>query len=247
MQQEFNSPWGRITSSIIMIIKIDFLTIDFPSQEIKDTEDLTSFWKSAKKNIEQRVRHFDGVFKTGSEEAVFAELAFCLFTPQSKAVSCWKAVNILHDKNLLLKGSPEEISKNINNVRFHNNKSKYLTDARSKFTINGKISIKNKLASFKNPEDLREWVIENITGIGYKEASHFLRNTGIGPDLAILDRHILKNLKKFGAVDEIPKTLTPKKYLEIEKKMQSFSKEVKIPMSHMDLLMWCMQTGGIFK
>lgn len=230
-----------------MIIKIDFLTIDFPPNEIKTTDDFIFFWKSAKNKIEQRVRHFKNVFKNASEEAVFAELAFCLFTPQSKAISCWKAVNVLHDKKLLLTGSAKEISENINNVRFHNNKSKYLTDARKKFTINGKMSIKNKLTSFKSPADLREWIIENITGIGYKEASHFLRNTGIGLNLAILDRHILRNLKKFKAIDEIPKTLTSKKYLDIEQKMQIFSKKIEIPMSHMDLLMWCMQTGGIFK
>ncbi|MGE4385310.1 MAG: N-glycosylase/DNA lyase [Endomicrobiaceae bacterium] len=230
-----------------MIIKIDFLTIDFPPKEIKTANDFVLFWKSAKNKINQRVRHFENVFKTASEEAVFAELAFCLFTPQSKAISCWKAVNVLHDKKLLLTGSAREISTNINNVRFHNNKAKYLTDAREKFTINGKISIKNKLSSFKNPADLREWIIENITGIGYKEASHFLRNTGIGLNLAILDRHILRNLKKFKAIDEIPQTLTSKKYLDIEEKMQIFSKKIKIPMSHMDLLMWCMQTGGIFK
>ncbi|MFA6914592.1 MAG: DNA lyase, partial [Endomicrobiia bacterium] len=131
--------------------------------------------------------------------------------------------------------------------RFHNNKAKYLVEARDKFTVNNKISIKEKISSFKSSIELRQWLIENIKGIGYKEASHFLRNIGLGLDLAILDRHILKNLKLFEAIDEIPQTLTPKKYLEIEEKMKIFCKKLKIPMSHMDLLMWCMQTGGIFK
>ena len=35
--------------------------------------------------------------------------------------------------------------------------------------------------------------------------------------------------------------------LDIEQKMIKFCKDIKIPMSHMDLLMWAMQTGGIFK
>ncbi|MFA7675764.1 MAG: N-glycosylase/DNA lyase [Endomicrobiia bacterium] len=230
-----------------MIIKIDFLTIDFAVKKPNSLDDFVFFWKSAKNKISQRVNHFNNVFKTGSEEAIFAELAFCLFTPQSKAISCWKAVNILYDKNLLLRGSAKEISDNINNVRFHNNKAKYLVEARDKFTVNNKISIKEKISSFKSSIELRQWLIENIKGIGYKEASHFLRNIGLGLDLAILDRHILKNLKLFEAIDEIPQTLTPKKYLEIEEKMKIFCKKLKIPMSHMDLLMWCMQTGGIFK
>ena len=29
--------------------------------------------------------------------------------------------------------------------------------------------------------------------MSYKEASHFLRNIGFGENIAILDRHILKN------------------------------------------------------
>lgn len=54
--------------------------------------------------------------------------------------------------------------------------------------------------------------------MSYKEASHFLRNVGFGEDIAILDRHILKNLVKLEVINELPKTLTPKLYLEIEEK-----------------------------
>ena len=65
--------------------------------------------------------------------------------------------------------------------------------------------------------------------------------------MAILDRHILRNLKFYHAIDEVPSTLTQKIYLDIEQKMIKFCNDIKIPMSHMDLLMWAMQTGGIFK
>ncbi len=94
---------------------------------------------------------------------------------------------------------------------------------------------------------MRKWLTDNIKGIGYKEAGHFLRNVGIGKDLAILDRHILKNLKVYGAIKEIPEKLNVKTYLETEKQMQDFAKNLKIPMSHLDMLFWCKNTGGIFK
>ena len=83
--------------------------------------------------------------------------------------------------------------------------------------------------------------------MGYKEASHFLRNIGLGKDLAILDRHILRNLQNLGVINEIPKTLSKNKYLEIEEKMRVFSKNIGIPLDHLDLLLWFKQTGRIFK
>lgn len=57
--------------------------------------------------------------------------------------------------------------------------------------------------------------------MSYKEASHFLRNVGFGENIAILDRHILRNLVKLEVIDELPKTLTPKLYLEIEEKWET--------------------------
>ena len=74
-----------------------------------------------------------------------------------------------------------------------------------------------------------------------------MRNIGFGDDIAILDRHILKHLVRNGVIPEVPKSLTEKKYLEIESKMKHFSKEVGIPMAHLDLLWWSEEAGEIFK
>jgi len=227
------------------LIKIDFL--ETPTDNSKDIAGLKRFWKNTEHLITQREKHFDDVWKNGSEEEIFAELVFCLFTPQSKAVSCWAAVNELADKNMIFDASAKQIAEIISKVRFRNNKAKYAVEARKIFTVGGKIKIKEKLASFDDIYRLREWIIKNIKGIGYKEAGHFLRNIGIGKELAILDRHILKNLKLLGAIEEIPKTLNKKTYLDIEKKMQDFCKKTGIPMGHMDMLLWCKESGGIFK
>lgn len=230
-----------------MIIPIEFVQLNSQNLKLKTIKELVSFWKSTEKELQQRIDHFDSVKNNADDEAIFAELAFCIFTPQSKAISCWNAVKRLNEKNILYNGTATEIAKNITGVRFHNNKSKYLVQARNLFTINKSIQIKKKLNSFKNIIELREYLIDNIKGFGYKEAGHFLRNIGMGETLAILDRHILKNLYYFKAIKEIPQTITEKKYIEIEKQMNKFCKKIKIPMLHMDLLLWCMQTGGIFK
>ncbi|MDR3071536.1 MAG: N-glycosylase/DNA lyase [Endomicrobium sp.] len=208
---------------------------------------LKSFWKKVLVLIVHRNKHFDYVWKKGTDEEIFAELVFCLFTPQSKATLCWSAVSDLAEKNMIFSSNASNIAKMINRVRFRNNKARYLVEAKKVFTVNNKIKIKEKLKSFECTNELRKWLVKNVKGIGYKEAGHFLRNIGIGKNLAILDRHILENLKLYGAIEEIPKTLNAKTYLETEKRMQNFSKTIEIPMSHLDMLFWSKNTGGIFK
>ncbi len=94
------------------------------------------------------------------------------------------------------------------------------------FFTNGKFEVRPFLKKYNTVQERREWIVENIKGIGYKEASHFLRNIGFYKNIAILDRHILKNLKLLGVIEEIPETLSKTKYLHIEKKMAEFAKKL---------------------
>lgn len=185
--------------------------------------------------------------KTG--EALFAELAFCLFTPQSKAVSCWSAIETLQKQKLLMNAGSDKIAPVISakGVRFKNNKARYLVEARGKVCSADTTQLSRLMGSFKTPLEARSWLVNNIKGLGLKEASHFLRNTGRGDDIAILDRHILKNLVKLGVIKTVPATLSKKVYFEIEEKMRSFSNQTKIPMNHLDLILWFNETGKIFK
>jgi N-glycosylase/DNA lyase len=96
------------------------------------------------------------------------------------------------------------------------------------------------------PTEKREYLVKNVKGLGLKEASHFLRNIGHN-NLAILDRHILKNLHKLGVIEEVPRSLTKKAYLDIEEKFKRFSKKIGITMDELDLLFWSMETGKVFK
>jgi N-glycosylase/DNA lyase len=208
---------------------------------------LKKSYASRKRAIQKRLLEFQQVWN-GPDERIFAELAFCFCTPQSKAKSCWSAVSTLQATGKLYTGSLPEIRKSLyKNVRFHNNKASYILHARKVFSENGNLMIKKKLSSFGEPKEMREWLVSNLKGIGYKEASHFLRNIGFGKDIAILDRHILKNLQKHGAIREVPKSLTQRKYLEIEQQMRDFSRKMKIPMEEMDLLFWSEETGEVFK
>src|SRR3989344_1682386 len=202
-------------------------------------DELKKIHAEKKGEIENRLAEFRKVYKE-SDERIFAELAFCLLTPQSKAKLCWAAIESVNNAGLLHGGGEDEILDHLSSVRFCNNKARYLIEARKHMPIKDKLDA-------SNIHETREWLASNIKGFGYKEASHFLRNIGLGDDIAILDRHILKNLKKHGVIHEIPKTITKKKYLEIENHMKDFSKKAGIPLSHLDLLFWSNETGEIFK
>lgn len=215
---------------------------------MKNVKELIGIYETKKKKIEDRLGEFKETLNQ-SDERVFAELAFCLCTPQSKAVDAWNAVSSLMGNDLLYNGNKKEIRPFLNSVRFADNKAKYIVEAREFFTENEKIKIKDEINSFDSSFKLRDFLVKDIKGIGMKEAGHFIRNIGFdyNNQLAILDRHVLKNLKDFGIIERLPKTLTRKIYLEIEGKMKTFSENIKISMYELDMLFWSKETGKIFK
>jgi len=94
---------------------------------------------------------------------------------------------------------------------------------------------------------MRDLIASRVKGVGKKEASHFLRNAGHGSTLAILDRHVLKNLREAGVIGSASGAVTRRKYDEIEGRVEGFCRKNKIPMQHLDLLFWSAETGEIFK
>jgi len=200
------------------------------------SRDLKNQYSIKKEEITSRLQDF----KNTKEKDIFYELCFCILTPQSsgfRANDCIQELKKLDFQNK--KVNPKPILKK--KIRFHNNKTKYLLELKQNYP-----KILNKLKTEKNTNELRTWLLKNIKGYGMKEVAHSLRNIGY-ENLAILDRHILKNLIKHNVIKEIPKSLTENKYKEIENKFKDFSNKVNIPMDHLDLLFWAQETGKIFK
>jgi N-glycosylase/DNA lyase len=208
---------------------------------------LKKIYRQKQQEIILRLNEFAKIWDTDNEHDIFCELAFCIFTPQSKAKACWASVTTLCREGLLFRGTPAQIRTNLHCVRFHNKKADYLVNARRLFLRDGIVSVKQVLGTFPHPAACRDWLVKNIKGLGYKEASHFLRNIGFGGELAILDRHILRNLVQLGVIGEIPESLSRACYLQTERAMQAFAKKIRIPISHLDLLLWYKETGEIFK
>jgi N-glycosylase/DNA lyase len=173
----------------------------------------------------------------------FYELVYCLLTPQSSAVNAGRAVLALRESDLQNRAFDPEplLHQEDYYIRFHKTKAKSLLEIREKYEI-----VAQHLSNGSTSVELREWLVKNVRGMGWKEASHFLRNVG-HRDLAILDRHILKNLVRFGVIRRIPVSLTPKRYKAIEKRFLAFARDIEISMDELDLLFWSMETGEILK
>ncbi len=216
--------------------------------ELKHSNDLIELYglyNSIKDSITARLDSFKNLFYNACDYEIFREMAFCIFTPQSSAKSCWQAVLNLESKGLLTDGSPSDIAKEINIVRFRNNKSRYLVEARDKFF--SKPGFKLFIENYDDKKKLRDHLRAEVKGWGLKESGHFLRNIGFGQDIAILDRHILKNMLIYKIIDEIPKNLSDKHYYTLEKNLLDFCESIKIPPDHIDILFWYKQTKEIFK
>ncbi len=203
---------------------------DFP--EIRKIKEI---YNKEKSKIQEKLKEFRNL----KEEDYIKEHIFCLLTPQSKAQSCWSAIEQLFLENNFTEENIKRIL--IKKTRFHNTKT-----IRILYALENWSRVKENL-SIKNKTELRKWLSENVNGYGLKEAGHFLRNIGKSENqIAILDRHILKNLFELNKIPNI-KIKSKKDYLEKEKSFIEFSKEIKIPIDELDLLFWSKENGEIFK
>jgi N-glycosylase/DNA lyase len=181
----------------------------------------------------------------------FYELAYCILTPQSSAAHAEKAVHALEEASFRERGeNPTALLRQKDRyIRFHNTKARRLLAIRDLYPLVERELLRSRRIpdfAYRDAPRLREWLVANVRGMGWKEASHFLRNIGYR-NLAILDRHILRNLRRHGVIRLVPQSLTSKRYLAIEQHFALFSTAVGILLDELDLLFWSRETGEIRK
>lgn len=187
-------------------------------------------------------RHSDfKSFESKSEEDWFSELCFCLLTANCSADSGIKVQNALGFEGFY--NLPQKkLSQELRNLgyRFYNRRAEFISCARKEF------GVKENLSSFSTDQEKRSYLVDNVKGLGMKEASHFLRNTG-HDNLAILDRHILRAMHENSLIHEMPKSLTLKNYSSLESALGLLAEETGLNQSLLDLSLWYMKTGKILK
>lgn len=190
------------------------------------------------RKIRNQIRVFSS-FRNKNNAKLFNELCFCLLTANYSAEGGIRIQKKIGNGFLSL--SLNELVSALKNCsyRFPNTRAAYIIEARRHRDF------LKKLFEFRNGKDAREWLVKNIKGLGYKEASHFLRNIGFS-DVAIIDFHIIDVLRRYSFIKK-PKTLTRKKYLAIEKKLEKIAKEANLSLGELDLYLWYLETGKILK
>ncbi len=199
---------------------------------------LKEHYAARQKEVKKRLNEFSLNAKRLNDKDLFLELCFCICTPQSKAVKVAQIINKNHaDKLLNLKQS--ELAELLRkNTRFHNNKAKHIINARQ-YIVNLKQLDKDSIIA-------REFLVKHIKGIGYKEASHFLRNIGYR-DLCIVDRHVINLMHELKVFDSNNTPSTSKKYIEMEQKIKAYAKKYNYDVDELDLVLWSIKTGHVFK
>jgi len=199
--------------------------------------ELKNLKKEIGKEVENKLKEFEKNFSLPPEQK-FLELCFCILVANSsmeKTLEIWKKIG-----TGFLNLTEHDLKEKLKNFgyRFYNKRTEYIVETRKLIPKMEQI-LKNKVE-----EVIREWLVKNVKGVGWKEASHFLRNLGF-KNFAILDRHVLRILYENKVIKEIPKTLTRKKYLEIEKKLEKIAKILKITQAELDLYLFYLDTKKI--
>ncbi|MGC8923821.1 MAG: N-glycosylase/DNA lyase [Candidatus Micrarchaeia archaeon] len=190
--------------------------------------------------VDKTYHGFENMRDAGEDEW-FSELCFCILTANASAEMGIRAQKLLgYDgfSGLSLKELADGLKSS--GYRFYNKRAEYIVGAR---WING--ALKKTIMGMNNQFKAREWLAQNIKGIGYKEASHFLRNVGYG-DLAILDKHILYILRKYDLIGDF-KTVNKKRYIAIEHVLREIAQRLHMPVGKLDLYLWYMKTGNVLK
>jgi N-glycosylase/DNA lyase len=190
--------------------------------------------------VRKRMQEFERAGKANSER-VFSELCFCILTANYTAEGGIRIQKDIGSKFCTM--DEARLAKKLKMLghRFPNARAKYIAEAQ-KYRVD-----LNEARNTCNSIDMREWLAENIKGLGFKESSHFLRNIGV-TDLAIIDFHIIDVLVKNKLVKRPKsKTLTKKRYLEIERVLARLASKAKITLAELDLYLWYMETGKILK
>jgi N-glycosylase/DNA lyase len=197
--------------------------------------------------IRARLKEFDDVWRCGSDERLWEEMVFCFFTGGCSAKMGLRSVEAV--RPLLLTGTHEELMNAlVGRHRYPRARAGYIVASREFLQEHCNLELRQKLESFENALERRDWLVreKRIKGLGYKEASHFLRNIGL-KGYAILDKHILRSLAELKIIDDPKPPNTRSRYLTIEDKLKNLALLSEIDFDELDLVLWSMKTGEILK
>ncbi len=197
--------------------------------------------------IRQRLAEFAAIGAYGSDQNLWEEMVFCFFTGGCSARMGLNSLEAV--KPILMTGDQEQLASALSGVhRYPNARSRYIVASREFLREHCNLQLRKKFHDFNCPLDRRDWLVreKGIKGLGYKEASHYLRNIGF-TGYAILDKHVLNCLAELKIIDEPKPPNTRARYLMVEEKLKQLTQMTQIDFDELDLVLWSMKTGVILK
>ena len=200
-----------------------------------------------REEISERLAEFQAIRANGTDERLWEEMVFCFFTGGCSARMGLRSVEAV--RPLLLAGNHAELSEALRGRhRYPNARAGYIVASREFLQEHCGLRLRDKLSGFDDDLERRDWLVKErrIKGLGYKEASHYLRNIGY-KGYAILDKHVLRSLAELGIIDDARPPNTRQKYLTVEEKLKNLAELTEIDFDELDLVLWSMKTGEILK
>ena len=200
-----------------------------------------------REEIRRRLSDFEAVWRKGSDRDIWEEMVFCFFTGGCSARMGLRSVEAV--RSILLTGTREEFAAALRGVhRYPNERARYIEESRNFLLTDCDLRLRQRLAGFADGNERRDWLVKEkgIKGLGYKEASHFLRNIGF-TGYAILDKHVLRSMAELKIIDDPKPPNSGSRYLTVEERLKSLASRLGIDFDELDLVLWSMKTGEILK
>lgn len=210
-------------------------------------ENIKAAHTARRAEILRKLSEFEAVWQTGTNERFWEEMVFCFFTGGCSARMGMRSIEAV--RSLLLTGNEAELAERLRGKhRYPNARAGYIVASRDFLREHCQMRLREKLESFENHLERRDWLAreKRVKGLGYKEASHFLRNIGF-KGYAILDKHILRSLAELEIIDDPKPPNTRSRYLTVEKQLKNLADRLEIDADELDLVLWSMKTGEILK
>jgi len=204
----------------------------------KQRRELLELYELRGEEIRNRLLEFKETLQKADDLQIFHELSFCILSsgvgPQI-AGQCMRAIG-----EKLGDGKEDELLNRIEPIhKYAENASRYIVFTREYLKKEHRFLLKSLVSSFEDRVERRDFFAKNpgIKGLGYMQASHFLRNLGFS-SYAILDRNNLASLSELEIIGKMKYPLTKKRYLETESLMTEAAHELGISLDEFDLLLW---------
>jgi len=211
-------------------------------------EELQKTYGEKREAIRVRLAEFEAILREGDDGRFFEELVFCIFTAGASARMGLNSIEKVRPH--LFKAGRKRLTRLlVGSHRYPNARAGYVVHTRNFLKLDCGLRLRERLDSFGDDmEARRDFFARNpgVKGVGYKEASHYLRNVGYR-GYAILDKHILRTLHEIGVIDSPDPPGAKKKYLAVEDRMRKFAEDIRINLDELDLLLWSNKTGVILK